>query len=439
MILTKKWCKIEHFAEPESEQNMDVNYVFATNSDEEEIFPLTISEIAEEQLEDKALHQQKMSSKLVNQLIENTIVLYKEGKLVIPKTLQHKTVAWYHHYLQHPGHTRLEETLRAVTYWKGMRSLIRSHTKTCKPCQINKLKKKKYGKIPTQQVITTPWEYLCVDLIGPYTLRDRDKSEIDFMCLTMIDPASSWFEIVELPVADHVPTEPVNKDGKTKEAYFDKSSFMISHLVNKCWFSRYPRCRNIIYDNGSKFKLNFKAICDSYRVKRKPTSIKNPQANAILEQIHQVVMTMVCTSEINMADSVAPSDIDAVLTNASWAIFSTNHTVRKASPGSAIFGRDMMFDIPFIADWKKIGDYRQRQTDQNTIRENSKRFDYDNAVGGKVLILKDGKLHKAESPKQPEPWTITIVHTNGTIRVTRGTKSERINVRRVEPFFERNE
>jgi len=214
---------------------------------------------------------------------------------------------------------------------------------------------------------------------------------------------------------------------------------MISHLVNKCWFSRYPRCRNIIYDNGSEFKLNFETLCDSYRVKRKPTSIKNPQANAILERIHQVLMAMVCTSEIDMADSVAPSDIDAVLTNASWAIRSTYHTVLKASPGAAIFGRDMLFDIPFIADWKKIGDYRQRQTDQNTIRENQKRIDYDYAVGGKVLIFKDGILRKAESPKQPEPWTITIVHTNGTIRVTRGTKSERINVRRVEPFFERNE
>jgi len=64
-----------------------------------------------------------------------------------------------------------------------------------------------------------------VDLIGPYTLRGKDKSEIDFMCLTMINPASSWFEIVELPVADHVPTgDTVKKDGKTKEAYFDKSS-----------------------------------------------------------------------------------------------------------------------------------------------------------------------------------------------------------------------
>jgi hypothetical protein len=46
------------------------------------------------------------------------------------------------------------------------------------------------------------------------------------------------------------------------------------------------------------------------------------------------------------------------------------HTVLKASPGAAIFGRDMLFDIPYIADWNKIGDYRQRQTDLNTTREN---------------------------------------------------------------------
>ena len=55
-----------------------------------------------------------------------------------------------------------------------------------------------------------------MDLIGPYTLRGKDKSEIDFMCLTMIDLASSWFEIVELPVADHVPTEPVKLKEKVK-------------------------------------------------------------------------------------------------------------------------------------------------------------------------------------------------------------------------------
>lgn len=107
-------------------------------------------------------------------------------------------------------------------------------------------------------------------------------------------------------------------------------------------------------------------------VKSKPTRIKNPQANAILEKIHQVVMTMVCTSEINMADAVAPRDIDTILTNVSWAIRSTYHTVLNASPGAAIFGRNMLFDIPYIADWKIIGDYRQHQTDLNNKCENKK-------------------------------------------------------------------
>ena len=68
-----------------------------------------------------------------------------------------------------------------------------------------------------------------------------------------------------------------------------------------------------------------------------------------------------------------------------------------------------------------------------------KQIDYDYTVGGKVFILKDGILRKAESPEQKDPWTIMVVHTNGTIRVTRGNKSEHINVRRVEPFFERDE
>ena len=127
-----------------------------------------------------------------------------------------------------------------------------------------------------------------------------------------------------------------------------------------------------------------------------------------------------------MADSVAPNDVDTLLTNVSWAIRSTYHTVLKASPGAAIFGRDMLFDIPFIADWRKIGDYRQRQTDLNNLRENEKRIDYDNKAGDKILVRKDGILCKTESRWINEPCTIVSVHTNGTIRVTRGNKSERL-------------
>ena len=70
------------------------------------------------------------------------------------------------------------------------------------------------------------------------------------------------------------------------------------------------------------------------------------------------------------------------------------------------------------------------------IRENNICVDYDYKVGNKVLIHKDGILRKAESIWRKEPWTITTIHTNGTIRIQCGTKSERINIRRVTPFSE---
>jgi hypothetical protein len=73
---------------------------------------------------------------------------------------------------------------------------------------------------------------------------------------------------------------------------------------------------------------------------------------------------MSCTAEteINMANSVKPSDIDVFLSDKAWAIHSTYHTVLNASPGAAMFGGDMFFNILFIADRKKmenLGNYKQ--------------------------------------------------------------------------------
>ena len=143
------------------------------------------------------------------------------------------------------------------------------------------------------------------------------------------------------------------------------------------------------------------------------------------------------TSELDMAELVHPVDIDTFTDNAAWAICSTYHIAFKASPGAAaIFGQDMFFDILFVADWKQIGDYRQSQTDCSNTRENNKQVDYDYKVGDKIIIRKDSILHKAESIWKKQPWAITTVHTNGTIRIQCETKSEKINIRRVTPFSE---
>ena len=135
-------------------------------------------------------------------IINDTQALCKNDKLIIPTSLQHRALSWYHHYLQHPGHSCLKEMIRSMMYRKGMCNTIQKCIKSCRSCQINKRHSQKYGHVPSKLIITTPWKALCVNLIGPYTLTGKDGSSIDFMCLKMFDPATSWFEIVELLSVD---------------------------------------------------------------------------------------------------------------------------------------------------------------------------------------------------------------------------------------------
>eukprot|EP00804_Cyclotella_cryptica_P022259 CCRYP_017939-RB/>CCRYP_017939-RB protein AED:0.47 eAED:0.47 QI:0/0/0/1/0/0/2/0/84 len=83
----------------------------------------------------------------------------------------------------------------------------------------------------------------------------------------------------------------------------------------------------------------------------------------------------------------------------------------------------MLFDNPTLL------------TDKNTQRENYTQVDWDCQSGDKVLLRKDGILRKTESWYESDPWTITSVHTNDTIRAQHRSKFELLNIRRVTPYF----
>ncbi len=214
-----------------------MNEVFANCTEEDKIYPLTTAEIVEAQKADTTLKHHYMCSAIIDQgleirLIANTTCVCKDGKLVIPKPLQVGAFKWYHQYLQHPGHTRLKETMKAAMYWKGMCTTIRSITRSCRTCQTNKRWKLKFGLLLSKTVISNSWECLCINLIGPYTLKGNDNSQIDFMDLTMIRHASSWFEIVELPIINQLSRQTVNgKELLIANKIFDKTLDCIAKLV----------------------------------------------------------------------------------------------------------------------------------------------------------------------------------------------------------------
>jgi hypothetical protein len=134
MMVSKNWFKLDIDSDnldSYTDKHDDWNLVFAHHKEEDEIYPLTLIEIADAQRKDPELkvyykkNAQMPQKDICFHLIKDTKVLCKNGKIIIPASLRHRTVNWYHHYLQHPGHLRLEEMMRSMMYWKGMRTTIR--------------------------------------------------------------------------------------------------------------------------------------------------------------------------------------------------------------------------------------------------------------------------------------------------------------------------
>jgi hypothetical protein len=133
MTISKKWCKLDIDSDnldSYTNKHNDWNLVFAHHEEMDEIYPLTLTKIADAQRKDQELKvylkkNSTMPQKAIGlHLIEDTKVLCKNGKLMIPTSLRHRAVSWYHHYLQHPGHSRLEETMRSVMYYYSVPQLF---------------------------------------------------------------------------------------------------------------------------------------------------------------------------------------------------------------------------------------------------------------------------------------------------------------------------
>ena len=82
---------------------------------------------------------------------------------------------WYYNYLQHPGVSKIEKTLGSVVYWPNMTKDIRRLCTTCKLCQLAKCTKDKYGKLPPKDLELRPWHTVCVNCIGPLTIKTKSS------------------------------------------------------------------------------------------------------------------------------------------------------------------------------------------------------------------------------------------------------------------------
>ena len=148
----------------------------------------------------------------------------------------------------------------------------------------------------------------------------------------MIDPATGWFEMQEI---------------KTK------SADNIANVLETAWLTRYPWPSKVIFDRGSEFKAEVQMmLIRDYGIKYKPTSVRNPQANAIVEHVHQTIGNMIRTFQVYDNDELDDEDPwTGILAAVMAAVRSTYSTTTQATPMQLVFGHDAILNIPFVADW----------------------------------------------------------------------------------------
>ena len=100
-------------------------------------------------------------------------------------------------------------------------------------------------------------------------------------------------------------------------------------------------------------------------------------------------------------------------------------------PGAMAFDRDMLVDVPLIANLTKMHELRQQKVDESARRVNAKRisqiFKVDDVVD--VITCDPNKLE----PRLHGPYRIVQVFTNGTVRIRKGDTEETVNIRKLFP------
>ena len=169
-------------------------------------------------------------------------------------------------------------------------------------------------------------------------------------------------------------------------------------------------------------------MCDSYGIKAKPTTSHNPQANAIIERVHKVVNDMLKSFDMENENLEEDSPFDYFLQSTAWAIRSTYHTTLQATPCQCVHGRDLIHNIAFKANWNRIQKRKQEIVHKSNKKEIKSQIPYENKAGDQVLLETPGILRKLSTPRTG-PYPVTNVYKNGTIRIQKGSLSERVYIR----------
>ena len=165
-------------------------------------------------------------------------------------------------------------------------------------------------------------------------------------------------------------------------------------------------------DRGTEFMGEFsRMIKEDNGIRKEPITARNPQANSIIERVHQTVGQMLRTFRIqDIVELVNP--FDGILAAVSFAITATVHTTTQYTPTQLVFGRDHILNLKQEIDWKRVKENKSTLIQKNNEKENNKRIKYTYTIGQKVLIQIEQSWKYGM-----DPYEVVEVKNNRSLRL----------------------
>ena len=117
-------------------------------------------------------------------------------------------------------------------------------------------------------------------------------------------------------------------------------------------------------------------MMESYGVKTKPTTVKNPQGNVQHERMHLLMAELLRTQgdeTLIPEKSTAQKEVRKLLSSVAFALRATCSTVTKYSPSELVFNRDMIIHQKELVNWNLVYDRKRRRQILDNERENKSR------------------------------------------------------------------
>ncbi|XP_046545517.1 uncharacterized protein LOC124255665 [Haliotis rubra] len=322
--------------------------------------------------------RQKMTEKGVSRYFSENEMLYREYvshdglavvQAVVPTELRSEVMKVCHESLM-GGHMGVKKTLDRVIsqfYWPGVQGDVRRHCLSCDVCQRT-IPKGKVGKVPLGQMplISTPFERIAVDLIGPlYPVTDRGNRYI----LTVVDYATRYPEAVALP---RIETE-----------YVAEALLEI--------FSRVGVPKEMLSDMGAQFTSSvMKEVSRLLSLKQLTTTPYHPMCNGLVERFNGTLKLM-----LKRLSAEKPTDWDRYLSALLFAYREVPQESLGFSPFELLYGRKVRGPVQVLRElWTKDIPDPETRTTYEYVLDLQNRLEETIEVAHQSLVKASGRYRK---------------------------------------------